>query len=124
MTDNLAAPIPDFAFDPDMVDGAFTVIDRAGASHLLPGIDGMSLMEILRAAEMPIKATCGGAAACGTCHVFVEPGYAARLTEPNDEEQYQLDHLLCVGANSRLACQILWDKSKLDGLSVTLAPEE
>jgi ferredoxin, 2Fe-2S len=120
MTNTLTAP----DFDPDLSDGTFTVIDRAGAVHRLPGIDGMSLMEILRAADMPVKATCGGAAACGTCHVYVAPGDAARLAGPGEEEQDQLDRLLHAGATSRLACQILWDRGTLDGLTVTLAPEE
>lgn len=125
MTEPLAAEKPDaIAFDEELADGALTVIDRAGTAHRLPGIDGMSLMEIVRGFDLPIPATCGGAAACGTCHVFVAPAFVARLAEPTEEENWQLDRLVAAKPESRLACQIIWNKGLLDGLVVTLAPLE
>lgn len=117
------APMPE-TDDPDFPDGRFTVVDRDGQTHILPGIDGMSLMEILRAADMPIAATCGGAAACGTCHVYLAAGAEARVPPPGEDEEWQLDHLLHARPGSRLACQILWSRARLDGLALTLAPEE
>jgi 2Fe-2S ferredoxin len=111
------------AFDEALADGTFSVIDRHGRAHRLPGVDGMSVMEILRAADLPVLATCGGAAACGTCHVYVDPAFASRLALPRAEEEWQLDHLLAVTPQSRLSCQILWRKDLLDGLIITLAPE-
>lgn len=126
MTDSFAASAaaetPD-AFDEALADGTFRVIDRHGNTQRLPGVEGMSLMEILRGFDLPVLATCGGAAACGTCHVYVDAAFAARLPPPSAEEEWQLDHLLAVTPTSRLACQIIWHKDVLDGLSVALAPE-
>lgn len=113
-------PLPDF----DHADGRFMLRDREGAAHVLPGVEGLSLMEILRAADFAIPATCGGAAACGTCHVYIEQADLARLAPISDAEQWQLEHLTLARPNSRLACQILWQEKRLDGLSVTLAPQE
>ena len=122
MNDDVAAETPD-AFDEALADGTFRVIDRQGRARSLPGVEGMSLMEILRGFDLPIAATCGGAAACGTCHVYVDPAFASRLAPPLAEEEWQLDHLVSAKSQSRLSCQILWRKALLDGLTVTLAPE-
>lgn len=111
-------------FDPALAQGTFTVIDRNRQAHLLPGVNGVSLMELMRGYDMPVKATCGGAAACGTCHVFVDEPHLNRLPAPRAEEQEQLDHILSVQATSRLGCQILWSEAMLDGLVVTLGPNE
>lgn len=125
MTDALAAlPVAVTEFDPDLADGTFTVIDRAGKPFLLPGVEGMSLMEIIRDFDLPIPATCGGAAACGTCHVYVDAACTGKLAAPREEEEWQLDHLASARPTSRLACQIVWQQDHLDGLVVTLAPLE
>jgi len=116
--------LPDPGFDPAEADGAFQVRDRAGALHRLPGIAGYRLMEIMRDFGLPIAASCGGAAACGTCHVYIDAGWLSRLEPPRADEEAQLDQLLAVQPASRLACQIIWDEATLDGLSLTLAPEE
>ncbi len=125
MSDSRTAPVPEvLPFDPALADGTFTVIDRQAKPHLLPGVEGMSLMEIIRGFDLPIAATCGGAAACGTCHILVDPAFAPRLAAARDEEEWQLDRLLMAQENSRLACQLIWEKTRLDGLTVTLAPLE
>ncbi len=111
-------------FDDDLADGFFTVIDRVGKAHRLPGMDGFRLMEIMRDFGMDIAATCGGAAACGTCHVYVAPAFLDRLAKPTSDEEYQLDGLVNAKPNSRLSCQLLWDRAVLDGLTVTLGPKE
>ena len=118
-------PSPDaIDFDPDLADGAFTAVDREGRAHRLPGMNGYRLMEIMRDFGLDIPATCGGAAACGTCHVFVDPDYLGKLAPPGSEEEYQFDHFRTLQPNSRLSCQIIWDREVLDGLTVTLAPKE
>lgn len=111
---------------PDLAagDGRFTLRDRKGVVHALPGVNGMSLMEILRAADFEIAATCGGAAACGTCHVYIAASDLSRLAPSNEAELWQIDHLVHARASSRLACQILWQEARHDGLSVELAPLE
>jgi ferredoxin, 2Fe-2S len=114
----------DMSFDPDLADGQFHVRDREGQQHLLPGMDGFRLMEIMRDFGLPIPALCGGACACGTCHIYVDVPWLSRLPKPRDDEEAMLDQLVFVRAGSRLACQILWNKAELDALSLTLAPLE
>lgn len=111
------------AFDPALADGAFRVTDRAGVRHLLPGVNGFRLMEIMRECGLDVPATCGGACLCGTCHITVDPAWLDRLPPPREDEEAMLDRLVHVGPRSRLACQIIWEAT-LDGLRVELAPLE
>ena len=66
---------------------------------------GLSLMEILKASEYPVLATCGGMALCATCHVEVLEGKDG-LGEATDVELEQLENLPEFFTGSRLACQI------------------
>lgn len=97
------------------------VIDHAGQEHLLDGLDGWRVMEIIRDWGVGIKAECGGACACGSCHVYVDPAWLDQLPPPSDEEIDQLDQIYESETNSRLSCQILM-RPELDGLTVRLAP--
>ena len=45
--------------------------DREGVTHTLPALEGWRVMEIIRDNGLPIKAECGGALECATCHVYV-----------------------------------------------------
>lgn len=65
----------------------------------------LSLMEVLRASEYPIEATCGGMALCATCYVEVLEGQE-HLGEPTEAELDMLDTLPSSNSKSRLACQI------------------
>ena len=83
------------------------------------GTVGKSLLEV---AQHPIydinmPGTCGGFAACGTCHVIVDPEWIGRLPAPTEEEEDMLDTVNGVTATSRLACQITLNPS-LEGLRV------
>ena len=98
------------------------VTDRDGVEHELDGTPGWSVMEIIREANLPIEAACGGCCACATCHVYVEPEWLGRLEAPNQDESMMLDEAFQVQDNSRLSCQIKFGPA-LDGLRVTLAPE-
>lgn len=97
------------------------VTDHAGKEHALEGIEGWRLMEVIRDYGLPIKAECGGACTCSTCHVYVDNLWMKKLYPPLQEEIDQLDEAFEVQDNSRLSCQILLNE-KLDGLRVTLAP--
>lgn len=102
------------------------VTDREGVNHNLDAVEGWRVMEIIRdhAVSIPalgIKAECGGAAACATCHVYVSEDWIDDLPEPTDEEIERLDEAFEVTEESRLSCQIIMTE-ELDGLSVTLAP--
>ncbi|AYL97680.1 2Fe-2S iron-sulfur cluster-binding protein [Mucilaginibacter celer] len=84
-----------------------TIIDRDGGRmpvEIPEGIN-LSLMEVLKASEYEILATCGGMALCATCHVQVIEGPEQYFT-PTDAELDVLDTLPYVEPSSRLACQI------------------
>ena len=98
------------------------VTDREGQVHELEGRPGWSVMEIIRDADLPIEAACGGCCACATCHVYVDPEWTEKLSEVGDEEELMLDEAYEVQETSRLSCQLKWSDA-LDGLKVTLAPE-
>ena len=101
--------------------GVIHVIDRDGKRHTLEALEGWRVMEIIRDWGLPMEGLCGGAADCGTCHVFVSPDWISRIPPARDDEEAQLDQIPLLEPTSRLSCQILWTE-ELDGLEVTLAP--
>ncbi len=96
--------------------------DRDGVAHTIPALAGWRVMEIIRDNGLAIKAECGGALECATCHVYVADAWWDRLVPKSDEEDEKLDEAFLVKRHSRLSCQILM-RDDLDGLEVTLAPE-
>jgi 2Fe-2S ferredoxin len=101
-----------------------TAEDREGCEHSVQAANGVALMRILKYdGGLEIEAVCGGSAMCGTCHVYVSPDWYERLPPAGEIESELLDNLVHVTARSRLSCQITMEDS-LDGLKVTLAPEE
>lgn len=97
------------------------VTDKEGVEHKLEAVEGWRLMEVIRDHELPIKAECGGACECATCHVYVDSEWVDKIPKKRDEEEDQLDMAFEVEDNSRLSCQIILNES-LDGLKVALAP--
>ncbi|RUT33145.1 2Fe-2S iron-sulfur cluster binding domain-containing protein [Arsenicitalea aurantiaca] len=97
------------------------VTDQMGAEHELEGLEGWRVMEVIRDWGLNIKAECGGACSCATCHVFVAEEWLDRLSPRTDEEEDMLDTVPDVRETSRLSCQILMSEA-IDGLAVTLAP--
>jgi 2Fe-2S ferredoxin len=85
----------------------FTVEDHEGNRQEIEAPDdmGLSLMEILKASEYPVLATCGGMALCATCHVEVLNG-EYELRSATDVELDQLENLPEYFPSSRLACQV------------------
>jgi 2Fe-2S ferredoxin len=96
-------------------------IDHAGVEHEVEALEGWRVMEVIRDWGLGIKAECGGACVCATCHVYVEPEWVGKLVPPTDEEMDRLDEALLVKPNSRLSCQILM-RPEFNGLKVRLAP--
>ena len=76
----------------------------------VPADMGLSLMEILKASEYPIQATCGGMALCATCRVEVLNGLE-QLPPAGDAELDILDTLPFVDESSRLSCQLRVNES-------------
>lgn len=102
------------------------VIDREGKEHTLEGLDGWRVMEVIRDNGLPLKAECGGACSCATCHVYVDSAWVEKVEAAypkHDEEVEMLDEAFDVQDNSRLSCQILMSE-ELSGLTVTLAPSD
>lgn len=64
---------------------------------------GASLCEGLLHAGIAIEHACDMVAACATCHVHVRAG-GESLTEPDDDENDELDNAWGIDAQSRLAC--------------------
>ena len=97
------------------------VTDQAGVDHELEALEGWRVMEVIRDWGLNIKAECGGALSCATCHVYVDQEWFDVVGAPSDEEEDMLDSVGDVRSNSRLSCQILMSDA-LDGLKLTLAP--
>jgi ferredoxin-2, mitochondrial len=97
-----------------------TVVDRDGTENVVevPTDINLSLMEILKASEYDILATCGGMALCATCHIEVVEGITV-LPEASDQELDMLDTLPDADALSRLACQLHLDHHH-DGLKIRI----
>lgn len=97
-----------------------TVIDRDDSQQEIEIPEGinLNLMEVLKASEYNILATCGGMALCATCHVQVLEGLD-QLPEPEDAELDMLDTLPDAGSDSRLACQLKVNE-KLEGIKVKI----
>jgi len=98
------------------------VTDHDGNEQQIEGIDGWQLMEAIRDEGIEIKAECGGACACATCHVYIAEDWKNKIPEKSEEEVDMLDLAFDVQENSRLSCQITITPD-LDGLKVTLAPD-
>ena len=101
-----------------------TFVEDGGAVRRIENVaPNQSLMEVGRANGVEgILADCGGACACATCHVYVDPDWLDRVGTPDAIEAEMLDMVSDLHrANSRLSCQIRLGPD-LDGLKVTVAP--
>ena len=98
-------------------------IEFDGTEHDVEVADGLTVMEGARDNNVPgIDADCGGACACSTCHVYVDPAWAAKLPAIEEMEEDMLDFASAREDNSRLACQ-LRVSAAIDGLIVRM-PEK
>jgi ferredoxin, 2Fe-2S len=95
-------------------------IEHNGKEHEIEVPVGWSVMEGAVKNLVPgIDADCGGACACATCHVYVDPAWIGKLTPKQDMEETMLDFAQDLESNSRLSCQIKVT-SELDGLVVKM----
>lgn len=97
-----------------------TVIDRDDSAQEIEIPEGinLNLMEVLKASDYNILATCGGMALCATCHVQVLEGLN-QIPEPQDTELDMLDTLPDATSESRLACQLKVNE-KLEGIVIKI----
>ena len=100
------------------------VVTREGEEREIIGETGLSVMEVIRDAGIDeILALCGGCCSCATCHVHVDPDFAAKLKPMSEDENDLLDSTSDRDAFSRLSCQIDMTDA-LDGLKVRIAAED
>jgi 2Fe-2S ferredoxin len=93
-------------------------IDEAGKEREVDVPVGWSVMEGAVKNLVPgIDADCGGACACATCQVYVDPAWLDKLLPKQEMEEAMLDFAQDVKPNSRLSCQITVTPD-LDGLVV------
>lgn len=99
-------------------------VEANGKVHAVEAEAGISAMEAAVKNAVPgIDGDCGGAAACATCHIYVDPEWLAKTGPAADGlEKSMLEFAEDVRETSRLACQIKLDDT-LDGLVLKL-PEK
>ena len=102
----------------------FTIEDKNGHREPVevPEDISLSLMEVLKASEYNVLATCGGMALCATCHVQVLEG-PEKYFRASDAELDLLDTLPDASFDSRLACQLRINED-MDGMVFKLKGEE
>ncbi|WCT73191.1 2Fe-2S iron-sulfur cluster-binding protein [Sphingomonas naphthae] len=100
------------------------VVTREGEEKELDGENGLSVMEVIRDGGVDeLLALCGGCCSCATCHVTVDPDFADKLPAMSADEDDLLDSSDHRTEFSRLSCQLIFGEA-LDGLKVTIAPED
>ena len=99
------------------------ITNREGVESEIEGEIGISVMENLRDNDYELEAICGGQCSCATCHIYVGEDWVSNTGARSDEENELLEELDSIQDNSRLSCQIEFT-ADLDGLEVTIAPDE
>ena len=95
-----------------------------GTTNTVEAAAGVTLMEAAKINLVPgIEAECGGACACATCHVYVDPAWTEKTGKPSDMEEDMLDFAFDVRDTSRLSCQIKISDD-LDGLIVEVPAKQ
>ena len=89
--------------------------DRDGTEKVIEAENGLSLMVNLR--------DNGGLDIASTCHVYVDPDWMDKIGAQEPDEYELVEFSEHYKENSRLSCQIEMSDD-LDGIKVTLAPED
>ena len=101
-----------------------TVTTREGETSEIDVADGLTVMEAIRDNGFDeLLALCGGCCSCATCHVHIDPAFTDKLREMSEDEDDLLESTDHRQPTSRLSCQIPFT-AELDGLKVTIAPED
>ncbi|GAA4643219.1 2Fe-2S iron-sulfur cluster-binding protein [Pontixanthobacter gangjinensis] len=100
------------------------VVNRAGEESTVEVGDGLTVMEAIRDNGFDeLLALCGGCCSCATCHIHVDPEFKDKLPAISEDEDDLLESSDHRNENSRLSCQVPFS-AELDGLKVTIAPED
>ena len=101
-----------------------TYIEHNGKSHTVEVQNDLTVMEGAVQNDIPgIDADCGGACACATCHVYVEPEWFDKLPKIENAEEDMIDVAFEPNKFSRLGCQITVSDD-LDGLGVKMPSKQ
>jgi ferredoxin, 2Fe-2S len=100
------------------------IVTRDGSERTVEARIGWSVMENIRDNGVDeVLALCGGCCSCATCHVHVDEAWRDKVGPPGEDESDLLDTSDHRTEASRLSCQIPYT-AELDGLRVTVAPED
>lgn len=100
------------------------VVNRSGEESTVEAGAGLSVMEAIRDNGFDeLLALCGGCCSCATCHIYVDPAFAEKLPKMSEDENDLLESSDHRNETSRLSCQVQMT-ADLDGLKVTIAPED
>ncbi|MCP5038978.1 MAG: 2Fe-2S iron-sulfur cluster binding domain-containing protein [Rhodobacteraceae bacterium] len=101
-----------------------TYIEFSGAEHVVDVASGLTVMEGARDNNVPgIEADCGGACACSTCHIYLDPAWVGKVPAKDAMEEDMLDFAYEPSPErSRLSCQMKVTDA-LEGLIVHI-PEK
>ena len=101
-----------------------TVVNRDGEESTIEVEDGLTVMEAIRDNGFDeLLALCGGCCSCATCHSHVDAEAMDKLPAMSEDEDDLLESSDHRHETSRLSCQIPFT-ADLDGLKVTIAPED
>ena len=99
-------------------------IEHNGKSHTIEVAKSLTVMEGAVQNNIPgIDADCGGACACATCHIYVDPAWVSKLPKMEGAEEDMLDMAFEPNKQSRLGCQITVT-DELDGLVVKMPSKQ
>ena len=88
------------------------------------GAGHQTLMQVLYDEYIVVEACCCCGTSCATCHVLIEPEWMGKLPERDQAELMLLQYAEYYDPDrSRLSCQLDLN-SELDGMPLTIAPEE
>jgi 2Fe-2S ferredoxin len=97
-----------------------TYLEANGSEHVLDVDAQLSLMEGSILNDVPgIIGLCGGICSCATCHCYIGPEWAEKLSPPSQGELTMLERAADRRADSRLGCQIVVADA-IDGIVVRL----
>jgi 2Fe-2S ferredoxin len=97
-----------------------TFVEPSGLRREVDAPIGITLKDAaMQNGVQGILALCGGACACGTCHVYVGAAWLPKLQAREEMEEGMLECAWEPRGNSRLSCQI-HVTADLEGLEVTV----
>jgi ferredoxin, 2Fe-2S len=100
------------------------ITERDGTLRTVSSKSGITLLEAIRNAGIyDLLTLCGGCCSCATCHVYIGPSHPELFVPTSGDENDLLDGAAHRLPGSRLSYQVVLADS-LDGLSVTIAPED